>query len=61
MVTEDAAGIADSLLSGQPTPIDYGELAKPQEVLDEDVEIAAYPLGIRAEDVKIVPVDEMFE
>ncbi|MDH3525412.1 MAG: insulinase family protein [Acidobacteriota bacterium] len=61
MVTEDAAGLKETLVSGVTTPIDYGELAKPQAVLDEDVEIAAYPLGIRAEDVKIVPVDEMFE
>jgi zinc protease len=61
MVTEDAAGLAETLVSGEATPIDYGELTKPQAVLDEDVEIAAYPLGIRAEEVEVVPVDEMFE
>jgi zinc protease len=61
MVTEDAAGLKETLVSGAATPLDYGELSKPQAVLDEDQEIAAYPLGIRAEDVKVVPVDEMFE
>jgi zinc protease len=61
MVTEDAAGLKETLVSGAATPIDYGELAKPQEVLDEDVEIAAYPLDIHAENVKVVPVDEMFQ
>ena len=34
---------------------------KPQQVLDEDREIAVFPLGIAAANVRVVPLDEMFE
>jgi zinc protease len=61
MVTGDGAGLKQALVSGAPTPIDYGELSKPQVVLDEDVAIASWPLEVPAGAVSIVPVDRMFE
>ncbi|MEE8183963.1 MAG: insulinase family protein, partial [Acidobacteriota bacterium] len=61
MITGEAGALKDALVSGEPTPIDYGEVRKPAEVLEEDREIAAYPLEITAKNVKIVPVEEMFE
>jgi zinc protease len=61
MVTADPDAIKQSLVSGKPTPISYGEIKKPKEVLQEDKQIEKYPLGIRAEDVTIIPVEKMFE
>ena len=34
---------------------------KPESVLDEDREISTFPLKIKAENVRIVPVAELFE
>ncbi len=60
MVTADARGMKQALISGAPTPMDYGPVEKSAEVLAEDKEIERYPLSIKAESVTIVPVDEMF-
>jgi zinc protease len=61
MVTADAAKMKEALVSGATSPIDYGGIEKPAEILAEDREIERHPLGIGAEDVRIVPVQEMFE
>lgn len=47
------------LTAGAPTPPTYAT-PKPKEVLDEDKEISAYPLNLKAADVTVTPVDEMF-
>jgi len=60
MVTENAEAMKKTLVDGKPTPIDYGELAKPKDVMKEDKEIERYDLNIKASNVRIVPVDEMF-
>jgi zinc protease len=60
MVTADAEAMKKTLVDGKPTPIDYGELAKPKDVMKEDKEIERYDLNIKASNVRIVPVDEMF-
>jgi zinc protease len=59
IVTRDAAGLRDALLSGRPTPITYDTQGTPEEVLAEDKQIAAFPL--RDVRVTIVPVAEAFE
>ena len=59
-IAKDAVALRTALTSGDPTPVTY-VTAKPQEVLDEDKIIERLPLGLRAEDVKIVPVEEVFE
>ncbi len=59
IVTRDAAGLRDALLSGRPTPITYDTQGTPEEVLAEDRQIAAFPL--RDVRVTIVPVEEVFE
>ncbi|MDQ7053506.1 MAG: hypothetical protein Q9P14_11635 [candidate division KSB1 bacterium] len=33
---------------------------KPQDILDEDKIISTYPLDIKPEKVKIIPVEEVF-
>jgi zinc protease len=59
IVTRDAAGMREALLSGQPTALTYDTKGTPDDVLNEDKEIAAFPL--RDVQVKIVPVEEVFE
>jgi zinc protease len=61
MVTADAAKMKEALVSDAPSPIDYGGIPKPTEVLAEDKQIERYPLRVRAEDVRIVPVQQVFE
>jgi zinc protease len=59
IVTNDAASLKEALGNETASPITY-KTPKPQHVLDEDKEISAFPLGIKAEDVTIVPVAELF-
>ncbi len=60
IVTKDATALKDALVKDTPSPITYAT-PKPQSVMDEDKEISVFPLGIRVEDVTIVPVAELFE
>jgi zinc protease len=60
IVTGDAPGLSAALTSGAPTPISY-DTPKPEEITNEDREIAAFPLGIAVDHVTIVPVGEAFE
>ena len=60
VVTGDAAGLRRALVADGPSPIEY-ESPKPAEVLEEDLEIQAYPLQIAAEAVQIVPVETIFQ
>lgn len=60
IVTGEAEKLREVLVSGAPTPITY-DAPKPPAVLAEDREIAAFPLGVAAERVTIVPVDSAFQ
>jgi zinc protease len=60
VVTEDAEGFRQKLLSGEPTPITYAGERSP-ELLAEDQVIAAYPIRVRAEDIRIIPIGEVLE
>ena len=60
IVTGEAEGLRDALVSGEPTPIEY-PTPKPATVTDEDKEIASFPLAVSAEHITIVPVDSAFE
>lgn len=59
IVTNDAAGLKKKLVSGKRTPPVY-EAPKPKAVTDEDRLIEQLSLGLKDEDVRIVPVAEMF-
>ena len=59
-VTKDAAAIKAALVGGAATPIHYNS-DKPQDILDEDKVVEGWPLGLKAEDVRIVPVNTVFE
>jgi zinc protease len=60
IVTKDAAQFKADLVSNAPSPVTYTS-PKPDEVLNEDKEIQVFPLDIKAEKVRIVPVEEMFQ
>jgi len=59
IVTKDARGLRDQLLADGVSTIQY-DADKPQALLDEDKVIGARKLGLKPENVRIVPVDEVF-
>jgi len=59
IVTKDAQGLRDALVSDAPSAIKY-DSQKPEDIVAEDKVIGAMKLGIKAENVKIVPVEEVF-
>ncbi|MBV8518096.1 MAG: insulinase family protein [Acidobacteria bacterium] len=58
IVTKDAEGLRDALLSDAPTSIKY-DAPKP-ELAEEDKVIGSYKLNLKPENVRIVSVDEVF-
>ncbi len=60
IVTKDAAGLRDAIVSNRPSPITYNA-PKPKDILDEDKIIENYRISVKASDVVIVPADKMFE
>ena len=60
IVSGAAERLRAALASGAPSPIEYAT-AKPQHVLDEDQEIARYPLPIDPDAIEVQPVEQAFE
>lgn len=60
MVTKDAEGLRNAILSGKATPITYVS-PKPKEITDEDKIIEVYKINVKPEDVVIVPIEKVFE
>jgi zinc protease len=60
IVTRDAPALAKALVADVPSPITY-RTPKPAAMLEEDRQISVYPLKIEAQNVRIVPVEELFE
>jgi zinc protease len=59
IVAKDAAGLKQALVSDAPSSIKY-EGEKPSELLEEDKVVGALKLGIKAENVTITPIGEVF-
>jgi zinc protease len=59
IITKDAKGLKEKLASDEFSPIQY-DAEKPKELLDEDKVIGARKLGIKAENIRITPVEEVF-
>ena len=59
MVTGNAAGLRALLVGDAPTPITYAT-PKPDAIMAEDLEIAAWPLALAAEHIEVVPVADAF-
>ena len=60
IVTKDAAGLRDAIVSNKPSPITYNA-PKPKEITDEDKTIETYKIVVKPADITIVPVDKVFE
>ncbi len=60
IITKDAEGLRDAILSSRPSPITYNS-PKPKEITDEDKLIEAFKINVKPEDVVIVPVERVFE
>jgi zinc protease len=60
IVTGDADGLKQAMVGDAATPINY-DAEKSAKILDEDKQIAAFPLGVRADAVRVVAVDQMFQ
>jgi len=61
IVTENAAGMRDALLSGRPTPITYQTPTTDEALLKEDKEIESFPLPVNRERMRIVKAQDLFE
>lgn len=59
VITKDAAGLKDKLVSDAFSPIKY-DANKPQAVLDEDQVIGKLKLNIKPESVKVTPAAQVF-
>ena len=59
--TGTGQAIADKLTGNVATPITYDTAGTPPDVLAEDKKIEIFPVSIDKADVKIVPVEQMFE
>jgi zinc protease len=59
IVTNDVQALKDALVSDAASPITYAT-PKPETVLAEDKQIVNYPLHITVDNVKIIPVNELF-
>jgi len=59
IITKDAASFRDALVKDAPSPITY-KTPKPESVLKEDKEIEVFPVKVKPEQVRVVPVTELF-
>ncbi|MFS8086925.1 MAG: M16 family metallopeptidase, partial [Acidobacteriota bacterium] len=60
IVTKDASGLRDAIVSNRPSPITYNA-PKPKEITDEDKTIESYKIVVKPADVVVVPVDKVFQ
>ncbi len=60
LVAKDAEKLRDALVKNTPSPMTYNS-PKPQQILDEDKIIEKFPIPLKAENVRIVPVTEVFQ
>jgi zinc protease len=59
VVAKDAKGLRDEMLNDLPSPITY-RTKKPDAVVQEDREIAVFPVKIAPEGIRVAPVAEVF-
>ncbi len=59
IVAHDGAALKKLLVSGAKTPPAY-DAPKPKEITDEDHVLEAEPLGLKDEDVRVIPIADLF-
>ena len=60
MVTKDAEALRQAIIANTASPITYNS-PKPDDILAEDKIIESYRVEVKPEDVRIVPVAQVFE
>ncbi|HKP36546.1 MAG TPA: pitrilysin family protein [Pyrinomonadaceae bacterium] len=60
IVTKDAAGLRDAILSNKVSPMTYNA-PKPKDITDEDKLIEAYKIVVKPADISVVSVDKVFQ
>ena len=61
IVSDQAQAVADKLASGAPTPITYDTKGTPPEIEAQDKLIETFPVPVAKANVRVIPVDKMFE
>jgi len=59
-VSRNAEALRSALESDAPSPMTYNS-PKPPEILEEDRIVEKWSLGLRPEDIRIIPVEKIFE
>ena len=59
-VTRNGEDLKRQLASEDASPMTYNS-PKPQEIADEDTLVVKWPLGLKAEYIKVKPVSEVFQ
>ncbi len=59
-VAKDCERLRARLLSDEPSPIRYNA-PRPKEILEEDKIVERWKLGLKPEDVRIIPAEKIFE
>ena len=59
-ISANAESLKKQLLGAGPSPIEYNS-PKPDDILAEDKIVMKYDIGLRPEDVTIVPVAKILE
>lgn len=60
IITKDAEGLKEKILSGAASPMSY-DAEKPQDLLDEDQMLATYPFEVKAGNLEIIKVENVFD
>jgi zinc protease len=60
VVADDVDTMSRKLLSGEPSPMTYNS-PKPDEITAEDKIVERYPIPVKPERIKVVPVSSVFE
>jgi zinc protease len=60
IVTRDAQGLRDAIVSNKPSPISYNS-PKPKEITDEDKVIESFRIDVKPDAVSVVPVEQVFK
>jgi zinc protease len=61
IVADKGQAVADILVAGGPTPIVYDTAGTPPDIVAEDDIIKRFPVAFDKADVRVVPVEQMFE
>jgi zinc protease len=61
VITQDAEGLKNALIANTPSPITYANPSMPEEILNEDLVIQAFPLNATSEKVQVAPASEFFK